>query len=67
MNMEYRRLGPAGLQVSVLSLGSWVSFGEQIGTAEAIDTPCPNGSRDAALKQAVETTLFSMGGFGAVQ
>ena len=31
--MEYRRLGPAGLQVSVFSLGSWVSFGEQIGTA----------------------------------
>ncbi len=37
MTMEYRRLGPAGLQVSVLSLGSWVSFGEQIGIAEATD------------------------------
>jgi voltage-dependent potassium channel beta subunit len=35
--MEYRRLGPAGLQVSVLSFGSWVSFGEQIGIPEATD------------------------------
>ena len=25
-NMEYRRLGRSGLQVSVLSFGSWVTF-----------------------------------------
>src|SRR3954467_3742135 len=35
--MQYRRLGASGLQVSVFSLGSWVSFGEQIGVAEATD------------------------------
>jgi voltage-dependent potassium channel beta subunit len=35
--MEYRRLGSSGLQLSVLSFGSWVSFGDQIGVAEAID------------------------------
>ena len=29
--MEYRRLGKAGVKVSALSLGSWVTFGEQIG------------------------------------
>lgn len=29
--MEYRRLGKSGLQVSVLSLGSWLTFGQQIG------------------------------------
>ncbi len=29
--MEYRYLGKSGLQVSVLSLGSWVTFGYQIG------------------------------------
>lgn len=29
--MEYRRLGKSGLQVSELSLGSWVTFGNQIG------------------------------------
>jgi len=28
--MEYRRLGKSGLQVSVLSLGSWLTFGNQI-------------------------------------
>ncbi|MCX6311478.1 MAG: aldo/keto reductase [Bacteroidetes bacterium] len=29
--MQYRRLGKSGLQVSVLSFGSWVTFGSQIG------------------------------------
>ncbi len=28
--MEYRRLGNAGLKVSALSLGSWVTFGNQV-------------------------------------
>jgi len=38
--MEYRRLGKSGLQVSVLSFGSWVTFGKQIGdnTAEELMT-----------------------------
>jgi voltage-dependent potassium channel beta subunit len=31
MEMEYRRLGKSGLQVSALSLGSWVTFGGQVG------------------------------------
>lgn len=30
MEMEYRRLGRSGLKVSVLSFGSWVSFGDQV-------------------------------------
>ena len=29
--MEYRRLGKAGVKVSALSFGSWVTFGDQIG------------------------------------
>lgn len=29
--MEYRRLGRSGLQVSALSFGAWVTFGQQIG------------------------------------
>src|SRR5262245_3732736 len=35
-NMQYRRVGRTGLQVSVLSFGSWVTFGPQLegGTAE---------------------------------
>lgn len=28
--MEYRRLGKSGLKVSALSLGSWLTFGQQI-------------------------------------
>jgi len=28
--MEYRKLGKSGLQVSTLSLGSWITFGNQI-------------------------------------
>lgn len=36
--MEYRRLGKSGLQVSVLSFGSWVSFSKQVNdkTAEML-------------------------------
>lgn len=38
--MEYRNLGNTGLQVSALSFGAWVTFGNQIGddTAEALMT-----------------------------
>ena len=38
MSMTYRRLGKSGLQVSALSLGSWVTFGKQIddSTAEGL-------------------------------
>ncbi len=35
--MEYRRLGRSGLQVSVLSFGSWVTFGHQLDTDLARD------------------------------
>lgn len=36
--MEYRRLGMSGLQVSELSFGAWVTFGQQFGddTAKAL-------------------------------
>lgn len=33
--MEYRRLGKSGLPVSVLSLGSWLTFGKQIDNSTA--------------------------------
>src|SRR5688572_7516557 len=35
--MEHRRLGRSGLKVSVLSFGSWVSFGAQLDTGRARD------------------------------
>jgi voltage-dependent potassium channel beta subunit len=36
-DMQYRRLGRSGLQVSVLSFGSWVSFGAQLDTGAALE------------------------------
>ncbi len=35
--MEYRRLGKAGIKVSVLSFGSWVTFGTQVKEDSATD------------------------------
>jgi aryl-alcohol dehydrogenase-like predicted oxidoreductase len=35
--MEYRRLGNTGLKLSVLSLGSWVTFGDQVDVGLAAD------------------------------
>lgn len=37
MEMEYRRLGNSGLRVSVLSFGSWVTFGPQLDTSLAAE------------------------------
>jgi len=45
--MTYRRLGRSGLQVSVLSFGSWVTFGDQIDTSLAVD--CLGASREAGV------------------
>ncbi|PSB45548.1 potassium channel beta subunit family protein [Chamaesiphon polymorphus] len=36
--MKYRRLGRSGLQVSELSLGSWVTYGNQVDEDIAIET-----------------------------
>ncbi len=43
--MEYRNLGKSGLKVSVLSLGSWLTFGNQISdeTAEELMTIAYDG------------------------
>ncbi len=35
--MEYRRLGKSGLPVSALSLGSWVTFSNQMAVDAAIE------------------------------
>lgn len=45
--MEYRRLGNSGLKVSVLSFGSWVSFGTQMDTGLARD--CIAAAWDAGV------------------
>jgi voltage-dependent potassium channel beta subunit len=35
--MHYRRLGRAGLRVSALSLGSWITYHNQVGTGAAVE------------------------------
>jgi voltage-dependent potassium channel beta subunit len=45
--MEYRRLGRSGLKVSVLSFGSWVSFGSQLDVARARD--CIEAAHEAGV------------------
>ncbi len=43
--MEYRRLGRAGIKVSVLSFGSWVSFDNQLKDEQALE--CMQAAYDA--------------------
>lgn len=45
--MEYRYLGSSGLQVSALSYGAWVTFGQQIG--QDIATECMVAAREAGV------------------
>lgn len=45
--MEYRRLGSSGLQVSTLSFGAWVTFGNQVDTGLAAD--CMKAAYDAGV------------------
>jgi voltage-dependent potassium channel beta subunit len=45
--MEYRFLGTSGLKVSALSLGAWVTFGDQIGEDTAHD--CMKAAFDAGV------------------
>jgi voltage-dependent potassium channel beta subunit len=47
MEMEYRRLGGTGLKVSVLSFGSWVTFGPQLAGNLAED--CLSAAHDAGV------------------
>jgi len=47
MKMEYRRLGGAGLKLSVLSFGSWVTFGPQLNDDLAMESM--TAARDAGV------------------
>ena len=47
MEMQYRRLGRSGLKVSVLSFGSWVSFGPQLAGDSARE--CLAAAYDAGM------------------
>ncbi len=45
--MKYRRLGSAGLKVSELSLGAWVTYGGQVGEDAALK--CMSAAYDAGV------------------
>lgn len=45
--MEYRNLGSSGLKVSALSLGAWVTYGEQVGEETAYN--CMVAAYDAGV------------------
>lgn len=45
--MQYRFLGRSGLQVSVISLGGWITYGGQVGDQLAFD--CMKAAYDAGI------------------
>lgn len=47
MEMEYRRLGSAGVKLSVLSYGSWVTFGKQVDLDTGLE--CMQAARDSGV------------------
>jgi voltage-dependent potassium channel beta subunit len=47
MEMQYRRLGNAGLKVSVFSYGSWLTFSSQMEQKESLD--CMSAAYDAGV------------------
>jgi len=59
MEMQYRRLGHSGLRVSVLSFGSWVSFGPQLAGANARD--CLAAAYDAGVNFFDNAEVYSGG------
>jgi voltage-dependent potassium channel beta subunit len=64
--MKYRRLGKSGLQVSELSFGSWITFGNQIGndvSEKLMDIAYANGVNffDNAEVYAAGKSEFVMG------
>jgi voltage-dependent potassium channel beta subunit len=59
MEMQYRHLGRSGLKVSVLSFGSWVSFGPQLAGANARD--CLAAAYDAGVNFFDNAEVYSGG------
>jgi voltage-dependent potassium channel beta subunit len=57
--MEYRRLGKSGLKVSALSLGSWVTFGGQVG--DEVAKACMVAAYDAGVNFFDGAEVYSKG------
>lgn len=59
MDMQYRRLGRSGLKVSVLSFGSWVSFGPQLAGDNARE--CLAAAYDAGINFFDNAEVYAKG------
>lgn len=57
--MNYRRLGQSGLQVSELSFGSWVTYGNQMDVKKAID--CMAAAFDAGVNFFDNAEVYAKG------
>lgn len=57
--MLYRHLGRSGLQVSALSLGSWVTYGNQVGVDAALE--CMSAARDAGVNFFDNAEVYAKG------
>jgi len=57
--MRYRRLGASGLKVSELSLGSWVTYGNQLGTELARE--CMAAAYDAGVNFFDNAEVYAKG------
>ncbi|RPH55532.1 MAG: aldo/keto reductase, partial [Chloroflexi bacterium] len=57
--MNYRRLGRSGLQVSELSLGSWVTFGTQVEVDSAVE--CMAAARDVGVNFFDNAEVYARG------
>jgi voltage-dependent potassium channel beta subunit len=59
MKMPYRRLGRSGLKVSLLSFGSWVSFGAQVDEDLALD--CMTAAYDQGVNFFDNAEVYASG------
>src|SRR3990172_4819026 len=57
--MNYRRLGSAGLKVSELSYGSWVTFGNQLTEETAV--ACMTAAYDAGVNFFDNAEVYGLG------
>jgi voltage-dependent potassium channel beta subunit len=57
--MEYRFLGMTGLQLSAISFGSWVTFGEQVD--EAVATACMKEAYDGGVNFFDNAEVYAAG------
>jgi voltage-dependent potassium channel beta subunit len=58
-DMQYRRLGRAGVKVSALSFGSWVTYGNQMGTDAARE--CMAAAYDAGVNFFDNAEVYAKG------